>query len=564
MYLLTFLGTADLKVTTYVMGMQRHETRYFAAALVRFLEPTPEYTLIVVTEAARQKHFETLADEIHTVTQPIEVLIPDGCREEELWDIFDTLTQRVPDGSELVVDITNGFRSLPFLSFLAVAYLRKAKGVDVQRVYYGAYEARNERNESPVFDLTPFVTLLDWIVATDRFTRFGDARDLAELLRAGMPTGVQMGQNEKARRLGKSLKWTAEAMEAVSLALRLSRPLESMEQAQRLVQRLQRQCDIVRTHARPFSLLTDRIIQAYRSLALASPQDLDRRLDNLRVQWEIVRWYMEKEQVVQAITLAREWFISLLLYHLTDKALTDRDAREQVEAAITNVAEWQRSQSKQRPPQDTPFTDEVADLASRYSLVDVWNKLSRLRNDLAHAGMRPDASRSSSLLRRARQVVCDLHDLAEELVEGSNLVLEERERSVDTMEKEMILLNFGHPLTQEQRTQIEQLIGGPIDRLIEVATHFDHTRPFAEQVRELVDSLGLTSEEWQHAAIFVNPSTLSAIAMTLLAELHGRMGYFAPVVRMRPVEDVLPPRFEAAEIINLQQVREEARGRRIA
>ncbi|MCS7259673.1 MAG: CRISPR-associated protein Csx15 [Anaerolineae bacterium] len=126
----------------------------------------------------------------------------------------------------------------------------------------------------------------------------------------------------------------------------------------------------------------------------------------------------------------------------------------------------------------------------------------------------------------------------------------------------MILLNFGHPLTAEQRRQIEQLAGQPIDRLIEVPTHFDHAQPFAEQVRALVDSLGLTSEEWQHAAIFVNPPTFSAIAMTLLAELHGRMGYFPPVVRMRPVEDVLPPRFEAAEIINLQQVRTSARERR--
>jgi len=48
----------------------------------------------------------------------------------------------------------------------------------------------------------------------------------------------------------------------------------------------------------------------------------------------------------------------------------------------------------------------------------------------------------------------------------------------------------------------------------------------------------------------------------LLAELHGRMGYFPPIVRLRPVPNALPPRFEVAEIINLQAVREAARTRR--
>ncbi len=46
---------------------------------------------------------------------------------------------------------------------------------------------------------------------------------------------------------------------------------------------------------------------------------------------------------------------------------------------------------------------------------------------------------------------------------------------------------------------------------------------------------------------------------TLLAELHGRMGYFPAIVRIRPVVDSLPPRYEVAEIINLQNVRETAR-----
>ncbi len=126
----------------------------------------------------------------------------------------------------------------------------------------------------------------------------------------------------------------------------------------------------------------------------------------------------------------------------------------------------------------------------------------------------------------------------------------------------MILLNFTHPLTGEQRAQVEQLAGGTITRVIHAPAHFDQTRPFAEQVRALADSLGLTAEEWQGEPILVYPPALSAITAVLLAELHGRMGYFAPIVRIRPVEEALPPRFEAAEIINLQTVRDAARASR--
>jgi len=48
----------------------------------------------------------------------------------------------------------------------------------------------------------------------------------------------------------------------------------------------------------------------------------------------------------------------------------------------------------------------------------------------------------------------------------------------------------------------------------------------------------------------------------VLAEIHGRCGYFPPIVRLRPIKDSLPPRFEVAEILNLNAVRETARTKR--
>jgi len=87
-------------------------------------------------------------------------------------------------------------------------------------------------------------------------------------------------------------------------------------------------------------------------------------------------------------------------------------------------------------------------------------------------------------------------------------------------------------------------------------------RSFPEQMAELVDAIGLTPAEWQATPILINPPAFNLIAVTLLAELHGRMGYFPPALRLRPVPGVTPPRFEVAEIVNLQTVRDRARERR--
>jgi hypothetical protein len=126
----------------------------------------------------------------------------------------------------------------------------------------------------------------------------------------------------------------------------------------------------------------------------------------------------------------------------------------------------------------------------------------------------------------------------------------------------MILLNFSHPLTEPQRAQIESLCGQAVERVVEAQAQFDHALPFAGQVRRLVDGLGLDPAQWQGASILLVPPALSSAAACLLAELHGRMGYFPPVVRLAPVPDSLPPRYEVAEIVNLQAVRDQARRRR--
>lgn len=124
----------------------------------------------------------------------------------------------------------------------------------------------------------------------------------------------------------------------------------------------------------------------------------------------------------------------------------------------------------------------------------------------------------------------------------------------------MILLNFAHPLTTEHLSVIAELGDGAIT-VRDIPVQFDLREPFAPQVRALVEACGLSAAEWQTRALLINLPSLNTIAAALLAELHGRAGYFPPVLQMRPVEGPVR-QYEVGEILDLQGLREQARGRR--
>jgi len=126
----------------------------------------------------------------------------------------------------------------------------------------------------------------------------------------------------------------------------------------------------------------------------------------------------------------------------------------------------------------------------------------------------------------------------------------------------MNIVNFAHPLSEKQRTQLETLLAQPIAEVVAATVHFEIEQPFVAQVLTLLDSLPITSERWQTESWLIVLPSLNYISAILLAELHGRMGHFPTIVRLRPVPNALVTEYEIAEIINLQAIRLSARSRR--
>jgi len=123
----------------------------------------------------------------------------------------------------------------------------------------------------------------------------------------------------------------------------------------------------------------------------------------------------------------------------------------------------------------------------------------------------------------------------------------------------MTIIDFAHPLTEGQRTAVENMTGLTIEKVLLVDTQIDTATPLEPQVRAWLDSVPLSPEEWQSESLLMVLPSLGYSVAVLLAELHGRMGHFPAIIRLRPALDALVPRFDVAEIVNLQAVRETAR-----
>jgi len=126
----------------------------------------------------------------------------------------------------------------------------------------------------------------------------------------------------------------------------------------------------------------------------------------------------------------------------------------------------------------------------------------------------------------------------------------------------MHILNFSHPLTPDHIESITNQTQHPVEHIRDVRVHFDASQPFVPQLIDMLDGLAISSDQWQTQTWLIVLPSLNYIAAILLAELHGRLGHFPTIVRLRPVTDALVSSFEVGEIINLDSVRNTARMQR--
>lgn len=409
---ISFFGTGKYSEVTYVHGEQECYTRLFPHALTRFFKP--DELLICLTPDAKiaprgepQTHFEALCD-IHQregLITPQEVAIPNGGSTEELWEMFTIMAQQLTRGDEVVFDITHAFRSLPMLVFLAAAYLRVAKEVTLRAIVYGAYEARDKvTDRAPVFDLTPFLSLLDWTTATEQFLQTGNAQALAIRLQEAAPhTGAGA---------------LSESLRDIAQGLHMLRPLDVLKRAAQVHDQIDKATLAINRLALPFGTLLERIDADYGNFGLREPERVEHSAAVLLRLLDLAKWYLDKEQIVQALAIAREW-LPTLLCHWFKLDIRDGNYRLAMEELL-NHDEEQILVKVQR--QDQRCTWQNVPHGAR--LRSLWRTglqqqrrgpqvtLTSLRNDVLHAGFRKAPRRPAQILTETRAILDELRAIA--------------------------------------------------------------------------------------------------------------------------------------------------------
>ncbi|HXX79723.1 MAG TPA: CRISPR-associated protein Csx15, partial [Ktedonobacteraceae bacterium] len=123
---------------------------------------------------------------------------------------------------------------------------------------------------------------------------------------------------------------------------------------------------------------------------------------------------------------------------------------------------------------------------------------------------------------------------------------------------DILVLNFAHSLTQEQQAQIEELSETSIENIITISTLINEEEPLEPQIATLIDAADQAAPDWSERDILINPPGYAPAALLLLAAIHGRIGHFPTLIRMRPKHASITT-YEVIELLNLQTTRDGAR-----
>ena len=124
----------------------------------------------------------------------------------------------------------------------------------------------------------------------------------------------------------------------------------------------------------------------------------------------MISWYIDKRQYIQAATMMREFVVSLVVIWFGKQDLINREIRENAEEAINQLVRNRR-----------PDNSLLGKSAFASDLISLWSKLSNLRNDIAHCGMREDRKPTEKLIKDVKSVKTEVHKLAEKMLNHRQL-----------------------------------------------------------------------------------------------------------------------------------------------
>ncbi len=231
--LLTALGVRA-EPTLYRWGQQEETAPLTPLALLQMLsrEQRPNRAIAMVTARAREETWPLFEEQIRAIlgseAEPIH--IPDGRSADELREILESVAERIPPGSKLTLDVTQGLRHFPFVVYALVLYLTSLRGVRLEGAYYGMLEGIPREQPHPIVDLRLLLELPEWFHAVRVFRDQGIAAPIAKLIEPAVQrlreNARRAGNDPSLHRQASQLATLADKLQQYSFACATGLPLE--------------------------------------------------------------------------------------------------------------------------------------------------------------------------------------------------------------------------------------------------------------------------------------------------------------------------------------------------
>ena len=405
--LLTSLGMRAIP-TTYKWNEKTVEADLSPLALVKFLERSelPNHVVAVATQGAKRETWQIFRAGICRTLKfsPELVEIPDGNSPDEIRQILESVANRIPEGADLTLDVTQGFRHFPFIFYALVLYLTSLRSVKIRGAYYGMIDGTPKDAPKPIINLQPLLELPEWFHAVRMFRDHGTTKPIADRLQPladtlNQETGrlFKVGNEEAGKehsRQANQVKNSIDSLERYAFAYESALPLELGKASQRLVDSIEALPAMDRADLPPLAAeLIGTIVSAAEksafeiSLRRKGQWKQSIRLDEteLKRQARMIDLYLDRGQIPLATGLMREWVVSWAIWKSEDtKACEDwlgREVRSRYERRLGAIGTF---------ASDDEFQSTITSEQQKFG--NFWNQLTNnLRNALHHHGMRTDA-----------------------------------------------------------------------------------------------------------------------------------------------------------------------------
>ncbi len=420
--LVSFLGTGNYLEGIYYYGdKESGPTRFVQSAIVDIFchdWTNEDRILIFATRSAWEKNWdspdgckhaiESVLNDQGPIVTPIE--IPEGSSVDKIWEIFTTLAESFNENDEIYYDMTHSFRYIPMLGIIVLNYSSILKGVVIKSVLYGAFETIGTLKEveqlpvmerkAPIFDLSSFVFLFNFVNAVNIFQKAGRADELLQVIL----TERNSLQQKKFR-----YKNIQQDEEFLLDALNQLKPaIENIYGFTRAV-RMCRGRDI-RGFNYSFKLGNKNMVGPVKALAplldKIGAQVSEFEENNAYNMILAAKWCINYGLIQQAYTFLDEGVISVLLERVIGpEKIIDRDLRVALSSLLS-------------PNRDKPgFETEVDDAMLRpivktmsKEFFDAFSMILQYRNDINHAGEKSKVESSDILERKLQEIVTVIED----------------------------------------------------------------------------------------------------------------------------------------------------------